>query len=120
MHDAPQFLFVTCQVGAEAAVKHELARDWPDFRFAYSRPGFLTFKLPDLPSRDFELGSVFARAHGFTLGKVTGETSDERLRAAQSLIGERRFNTLHVWQRDLAPVGQHFFEPGPNELTEEA
>ena len=32
--------FINCQIGAEAAVKGELARDWPALRFAYSRPGF--------------------------------------------------------------------------------
>ena len=42
-----RFIFATCQVGAEKAVKGEVARRWPDFRFAYSRPGFLTFKLPE-------------------------------------------------------------------------
>ena len=117
---SPQFLFVTCQVGAEAAVKHELARDWPSFRFAYSRPGFLTFKLPaGIPPDDFDLHSVFARAHGFTLGKATGATVEARRGAARELIGERRFNTLHVWQRDAAPVGRGF-EPGPTPLTDEA
>ena len=43
----PSFLFVTCQAGAERAVKAELARRWPDFRLAFSRKGFLTFKLPE-------------------------------------------------------------------------
>jgi 23S rRNA (cytidine2498-2'-O)-methyltransferase len=117
----PQFLFVTCQVGAEAAVKQEFARDWTDFRFAYSRPGFLTFKLPaGLQADAFELDSVFARAHGFTLGKATGETIEARCRAARELIGDRRFSTLHVWQRDLMPVGQRGFEPGPSPATDDA
>jgi 23S rRNA (cytidine2498-2'-O)-methyltransferase len=117
-----KFLFVTCQVGAEAAVKGELTRDWPEFRFAYSRPGFLTFKLPASYQTiaDFELDSVFARAHGFVLGKAVGENIDARFRTARDLIGDRRFNTLHVWQRDLAPVGQRGFEPGPTALTDEA
>jgi 23S rRNA (cytidine2498-2'-O)-methyltransferase len=116
------FLFVTCQVGAEAAVKNELARDWPEFRFAYSRPGFLTFKLPAglEAAGDFELDSVFARAHGFVLGKATGLDIDSRCRRARELIGDRRFSALHVWQRDQAPVGQRGFEPGPNALTDEA
>jgi 23S rRNA (cytidine2498-2'-O)-methyltransferase len=117
-----QFLFVTCQVGAEAAVKSELARDRPSFRFAYSRPGFLTFKLPTnfAAADDFELQSVFARSHGFVLGKVIGGDIPARCRAARDLIGDRRFNTLHVWQRDSAPVGQRGFEPGPTALTDEA
>ncbi len=68
----PDFLFVTCQIGAEGAVKGELGRRWPEFRFAFSRPGFLTFKLP--PGHglagDFDLEAVFARAYGFSLGPV--------------------------------------------------
>ena len=58
---------ITCQVGAEHAVKHELAQRWPMFRFAYSRPGFMTFKLPaDLKlSDDFNLESVFTRSFAF-------------------------------------------------------
>ena len=117
-----KFLFVTCQVGAEAAVKSEFARDCPEWRFAYSRPGFLTFKLPASfqTIADFELDSVFARAHGFVLGKVAGDDIDARLRAARDLIGGHRFNTLHVWQRDFATVGQRGFEPGPTALTDEA
>ena len=117
----PRFLFVTCQVGAEAAVKQELARGWPEFRFAYSRPGFLTFKLPsNSPSDDFDLNSVFARAYGFTLGKAAGDTLEARRSAAREVTGERRFHALHVWQRDFAPVGDHGFEPGPSTLTDEA
>ncbi|MGO9115639.1 MAG: SAM-dependent methyltransferase [Thermoguttaceae bacterium] len=68
-----RFLFVTCQVGAEKAVKGEVAQRWRDFRFAFSRPGFLTFKLPEQQflAPDFNLSAVFARAYGFSLGKVS-------------------------------------------------
>ena len=79
MDSEAQFLFITCQVGAEPAIKNEFARRWPDFRFAYSRPGFLTFKLPPpyaVPD-DFDPQAVFARVSGTSLGKVTGEADDE-------------------------------------------
>src|SRR5215467_8031860 len=100
--DAPKFVFITCQVGAEAAVKAEIARKWPAFRFAYSRPGFLTFKLPggETLADDFDLHSVFARAYGFSLGKATGETVEERANQVWQLAGERKFDRLHVLQRD--------------------
>ena len=64
MSDSSQFLFMTCQVGAEPTLKRELAKYRPSFRFAYSRPGFLTYKLPEKHGLkdDFELHSVFARA----------------------------------------------------------
>ncbi len=42
----PAFSSITCQVGAESSREREVAERWPEFRFAYSRPGFLTFKPP--------------------------------------------------------------------------
>src|SRR5438132_1671777 len=104
MTPAPAFLFLTCQVGAEGAVKNELARRWPDFRFSYSRPGFLTFKLPPEAKleADFDLGSVFTRSYGFSLGKSTGATNDELAKAVAPIIAGRTFEQLHVWQRDTA------------------
>jgi 23S rRNA (cytidine2498-2'-O)-methyltransferase len=118
----PQFLFISCQVGAEAAVKNELARDWPDFRFAYSRPGFLTFKLPPDLARadDFDLRSVFVRAHGFTLGKANGNTLDKRAAKVVELACNLQFDQLHVFARDPVQVGHRGFEPGPNQATVEA
>jgi 23S rRNA (cytidine2498-2'-O)-methyltransferase len=58
-----------CQVGAEAALKRELARAHPELRFAYSRPGFVTFKRTTGPvGPDVALEAVFARAYGLSLG----------------------------------------------------
>lgn len=115
----PTFLMITCQVGAEPAVKRELARRWPEFRFAYSRPGFLTFKLPTGHglADDFDLASVFARAYAFSLGKTGGETAEERAQGVWRLAEGREINALHVWQRDTAAPGVRRFEPG---ITPEA
>ncbi len=115
MPSEPTFLFVTCQRGAEATVKHEIARDWPALRFAYSRPGFLTFKLP--PGHgladNFDLGSAFARASGFSLGAVTADTPAERASGVWQLAHELPIDRLHVWSRDAAVAGHHGYEPGP-------
>ena len=110
---SPGFLLTTCQVGAEAALKSEVARDWPAFRFAYSRPGFVTFKLPSNARIDenFRLGSVFARRWGFSLGKVTGADVDERARGVWQLAADVPCDALHVWQRDLSRPGRRGFEP---------
>ncbi len=110
---SPTFLYVTCQVGAERALKAEVARAWPDFHFAYSRPGFLTFKLPsEHPIGDgFDLKSVFARAYGISLGKIAVESLDEAAAEVWRLAGAETFDALHVWQRDAAAVGYRGFEP---------
>jgi 23S rRNA (cytidine2498-2'-O)-methyltransferase len=105
----PDFIFATCQIGAEPALKAEVARDWPALRFAYSRPGFLTFKLPqtvlaaNVPDgADNPLAAaVFARASGFSLGKASGGTIEERAASVWQLAGEKPFRRLHVWRRDL-------------------
>ncbi|MCE5269313.1 MAG: hypothetical protein LLG00_15660 [Planctomycetaceae bacterium] len=134
------FLFVTCQIGAEGAVKTEIGRRWPAFRFAFSRPGFLTFKLPAAHglAADFDLESVFARAYGFSLGLVkagavanrgeaekgephllpegTAEpgsfagTEDAAIAAWKACQG-RTVQRIHVWERDRFAPGVHGFEP---------
>src|SRR5438309_1197272 len=119
MPDSPSFVFVTCQVGAEPAVKQELAREWPALRFAFSRPGFLTFKISGtkrLPE-DFDSKLVFARAAGFCLGKATGVTPAERAESVWKLLGDRPVTELHVFPRDRYPPGFRDYEPG---LTAEA
>ena len=110
----PRFLFITCQVGAEKAVKGEIARTWPNWPFAFSRPGFLTFKLDEtqhLPG-DFDLQSVFARAYGFSLGQVKADNEEQLARAVWQTFGDRPFQRIHVWERDRAEAGEHGFEPG--------
>jgi 23S rRNA (cytidine2498-2'-O)-methyltransferase len=123
MPAAPAFLFVTCQVGAEGALKAEVLRKWPEFRLAYSRPGFVTFKLPAEQPLDesFELKSTFARAWAFSLGKVTGANTAELVEKSWKLAAaaELPFTTLHVWQRDSYTPGFHHFEPGPTPMAEE-
>jgi 23S rRNA (cytidine2498-2'-O)-methyltransferase len=118
----PSFIFITCQVGAEPAVKNEIARKWPLFRFAYSRPGFITFKIPvgAALADDFDLHSVFARSYGFSLGKVTGESLAEKVEQTWKLAEGREFDSLHVWQRDLYEPGRRGYEPGLTELAAEA
>lgn len=115
------FLFVTCQVGAERALKSELARHWPAFRLAYSRPGFLTFKLPvdNELQVDFNLRSVFARSYAFSLGKVQAASDEDRVRQTAELAGNWQFDKLHVFERDRAAPGEHGFEPGITPAAEQ-
>ena len=113
------FIFATCQIDAETALKTEIAHKWPAFRLAFSRPGFLTFKLPPgvQLQDDLDLHSVFARTHGFSLGKVMGATNEECAAAVVQLIGEQQFDRLHVWQRDLHEPGFRGYEPGPTPIA---
>jgi 23S rRNA (cytidine2498-2'-O)-methyltransferase len=107
------FLFVTCQVGAEPAVKEELARRWPDVHAAYARPGLITFKVPpDHPMRpDFDLRSVFARASGLSLGQASGDDATQRAHSVWDLLGPQTVARVHVWPRDVKRPGEDDFEP---------
>ena len=58
-----RFLFAVVQAGAERALKNEVARERPKLKFAFSRPGFVTFRTPDdaaAARREPTLDCVFA------------------------------------------------------------
>lgn len=117
----PRFLFVVCQAGAERALKSELTRQRPEFRFAFSRPGFVTFRLPDdhRLGDDFDLQSVFARSFGFSLGKAEGAIAQQNARTLWSIAEDRGVDHVHVWQRDVGLPGEKGFEPGVTSLAAE-
>jgi 23S rRNA (cytidine2498-2'-O)-methyltransferase len=102
---ARRFLFVSCQPGAEAALKSELAREYPELRFAFSRPGFVTFKSPEELKPDLELRSVFAHAYGLSLGESKSPEDGVRADNAAALAREVSGGAplfLHVWERESA------------------
>ncbi|NOY29856.1 MAG: hypothetical protein GXP28_06660 [Planctomycetes bacterium] len=123
----PQFIFAVCQCGAEQVLKHEIAAGPVDARPAYSRPGFVTFKLgkPCENPEQFQLPSTFARTYGFCLGKVLGDRTGELARqvwqspAVEQMRASHPIGDLHVWQRDPKPPGIQGFKPGPTLLATE-
>jgi len=113
-----QFLFACCQVGAESVCKQELLTRYPDFRFAYSRPGFLTFKMPpELDVNSFSLVSTFARTWGWSLGKCEADDSSQLVAEAAQIARDCDSNLLHCWQRDKYLPGDRMFEPGISPLA---
>ncbi|MDX1961928.1 MAG: SAM-dependent methyltransferase [Pirellulales bacterium] len=136
MAAAPRFLLATCQRGAEAPLKQELALRWPGLSASFSRPGFVTFKVsPDLAlPDDLDLGTTFARSWNWSLGKLAGspaewgaqgETVAPRLAemAAKSHDALDKQGTLLPFEqvfvscRDAQTVGDHGYEPGPTAET---
>jgi 23S rRNA (cytidine2498-2'-O)-methyltransferase len=124
----PQCVYAVCQHGAEAVLKRELAVRAPLLRPAFSRPGFVTFKL-DRPCEEpdkFSLPSAFARTSGFSLGSVKGDRLHELARQVWALpevaaaLQSIDIAGLHVWQRDAREPGDRGFEPGPTPLADEA
>ena len=73
-----QFIYLNCQRGAEPALKKEMAKRRPNYRFSFSRPGFLTFKAPEPESLEKRLAldvpalrTVFARSCVHSLGHIS-------------------------------------------------
>jgi 23S rRNA (cytidine2498-2'-O)-methyltransferase len=100
-----EFVWVVHQPGVAKWLKRELGELAPALRFAFARPGLSTFKLLEPPSDTFVLPSSFARAWGFSLGRVA--TIDELLARSEGLTdGPLR---LHVFERETeGPVeSQH-------------
>ncbi len=116
-----RFVFIAIQSGAERALKNEIAREHPDLKFAFSRPGFVTFRSTEDLANDFVLRSVFARTWGYSLGKVVGSDDAQLARDAWRLVGEQLpdepIRHLHVWQRDRALPGDEGYDGAAAELA---
>ncbi len=115
------FIFVICQNGAETAAKLEIISAHPNLKLAFSRPGFITFKVdPDqpLPLR-FNLRSTLARTYGWSIGKIKGEVAEELVAEIIQNPVVAEANQIHVWQRDPVIPGKNGFEPGISTLASE-
>jgi 23S rRNA (cytidine2498-2'-O)-methyltransferase len=73
-------------------VKREVARTRPELRFAYSRPGLITFKSPHEVALDDPPAAVFARVWGRSLGAA------RNVEAARVLLD--RIDRVHVFSRE--------------------
>jgi 23S rRNA (cytidine2498-2'-O)-methyltransferase len=89
-----EFVFATCLPGNEPAVKREVARTRPELRFAYNRPGLITFKAPATVSPDDVPGSVFARVWGRSVGAAPDPA------AAAGQLATLKPDRVHVFARD--------------------
>ncbi len=113
------FLWIACQNGAEPALKQELKREHPELRFAFSRPGFVTFKRMDEKpfAPEFTLRSIFARAYGLSFGKAGNP--EEVVRFARALDAGPESLTLHVFERDLHRPGEEPMGFVPNRRAQD-
>lgn len=96
-----RYYYVTCQVGAEKAVKNEVLDEFSHLRFAFSRPGFVTFKEDDDRHPPIEQASgVFIRIWGISLGQAKSESDlDELIRQ----VPEKA--KFHAFERDTFVPG---------------
>lgn len=118
-----RFVFAVTQAGAERALKNEIAREQPGLRFAFSRPGFVTFRAAEHleEGREVELRSVFARTWGYSIGKVGGDGDLALARESWRLVGAQvpgvLFPQIHVWARERPLPGDERFDGAADELA---
>ncbi len=122
-----QFAFASCQPGAEKLLKLEVESRLPAWRFSFSRPGFVTFKLPkETEVTRFEPPRLtFARTVGVSFDRKRVETESDlsamvEWMASQPAVAEyaaTKRPIWHVWQRDNSLPGDDGFEPGENDKT---
>lgn len=116
---ASRFVFAICQPGFEAALKNDVVQQEPRLRFAFSRPGFVTFRTEGAADG---LASPFARTSGWSLGKVRGANERELADAARAVLAAhpRDGASLHVWPRLRPLPGDDDFDPGPARAAQNA
>lgn len=114
------FFFVVCQVGSDAVCKRGIAKEYPDAKLSFSRPGFMTFKHQDVErviNQGFQ--NAFVRTYGRSIGHVTGEEAHALAREFWDVAASYPAKHLHVWQRDRDMPGNRGFEPGETLLAAE-
>ena len=97
----PRFYFATCQTGAEKAVKSEILDEYPHLKFAFSRPGFITFKEEDDRKPLLkESKGIFIRLWGQSIAQ-----SKDAGTWAQVLESVPAQSIIHLFERDLYVPG---------------
>ena len=116
----PQFIFVVCQNGVESICKQEILDGHSSLKFAFSRPGFLTFKCePNALPEKFILKSTFARTCGWSLSSLKSADFEPHAAAITAHPQTQTARHIHVWQRDLKIPGSGGFKPGRTVLADE-
>ncbi len=108
------FLLVSCQGGAEAALCRRQQEILPALAKGAWRRGLVTFRLAadaksaaqaaasvgfDPPDNFFP-DLIFARAVIRSFGQVVGASDEERIEKLRLLAGHSTWDNVHVWHRD--------------------
>lgn len=111
------FIFVSCQIGMEKPLKADIGKQHPELRFAFSRPGFVTFKDHHTNRRQAiqQLRSPFARMVASSVGSVSEPAKE--LRRLIERLPAHSYRHIHVWERDRSIPGERKFEPFATESS---
>ncbi|MGL5049015.1 MAG: SAM-dependent methyltransferase [Fusobacteriaceae bacterium] len=100
------FIYTIVNPGSEKFLKEEIAIKYPNLSFAYSRPGYLTFKDN---SGNFDSNSrlnlVFARSYGRSLGRFNPETIEEAIEKYPHYTVHRFSLITKEFSGEIAQIG---------------
>jgi hypothetical protein len=79
-----QFFYFICNAGSESFLKEEIKIFYPQLRFAFSAPGFITFKVIEQLPIDFS--PVFTQRFGKYVARGTQDEMEKLLKPGQEII----------------------------------
>jgi 23S rRNA C2498 (ribose-2'-O)-methylase RlmM len=79
-----QFFYFICNIGSEPFLKSEMKTFYPELRFAFSAPGFLTFKLVGQLSPQFS--PVFTQRFGKFIARGTRDEVEKQFSDGMEII----------------------------------
>lgn len=84
------FIYTIVNVGSEKLLKEEVSLKYPHLKFAYSRPGYITFKdTSEKFTVDTVLNLIFARSYGLSLGKFPLEDLESEIKKYSDAVIHR-------------------------------
>ena len=100
-----QFIFVGCKYGYENHCKSEVLGLSENLKFAFSRPGFQTFKMVETAPDFSKINRLtFVRVAGLNKFRVLIQDESvarESIVQLNELVDEFRPRTVHFWNRNL-------------------
>lgn len=84
------FIYTIVNVGSEKLLKEEISIKYPHLKFAYSGPGYITFKdTTEKFTVDTVLDLIFARSYGLSLGKFSKEELENEIKKYKDVVVHR-------------------------------
>jgi len=98
------FIFTLVNLGSEKLLKEEINIKYPELKFAYSKPGFLTFKNTN-SCFDNKFDFIFARRYGESIGKFNKLEMEEYVKKNNDKYKiEIYTNNFEIIQKDSPNV----------------
>lgn len=105
------FIYTIVNVGSEKLLKEEIKLKYPHLKFAYSRPGYITFKdTSESFTVETELNLIFARSYGLSLGKFDKEELEKEIKKYSDATIHRFSYVTEEYSGSKAIMGKNILD----------